>query len=110
MNSERGRVVAPIPSRSVRRGVSALIAAHLLAIGVAVTSYSSPNFAAPLLAVRASGPLQPYLQATFLNNAYRFFAPNPGTPTVFWFRIQYDDRSVRWVDLPGPVPRLWRGP
>jgi hypothetical protein len=38
-----------------------------------------------------------------MNNAYRFFAPNPGSPTIMWFRIQYQDRSVRWVETPGPA-------
>ena len=81
--------------------VSILVIAHFFAIGIAVTSYSTANFPAPVLSVMASEPLQPYLQATFLNNAYRFFAPNPGTPTVMWFRIQHEDRSVRWAELPG---------
>jgi hypothetical protein len=98
------------PSVLIRAGISAIVLAHLSAIAVAVTSYSSPGFPAPELAVRASGPLQPYLQLSFLNNAYRFFAPNPGTPSVFWFRIQYEDQAVRWFDLPGRPPSVWRPP
>jgi hypothetical protein len=89
------------PSPFVRRSASAIILAHFLAIAVAVTSYSTPNYPAPQLAVMASRPLQPYLQATFLNNAYRFFAPNPGTPTHFWLRLQYQDGHVLWTELPG---------
>src|SRR5262245_9785766 len=89
------------PGAKARWLVTILVIAHFLAIGAAVTSYSAPNFPAPVLSVMASEPLQPYLQATFLNNAYRFFAPNPGTPTVMWFRIQREDRSVRWDELPG---------
>lgn len=89
------------PSARARWTVSILVIAHFFAIGIAVTSYSTANFPAPVLSVMASEPLQPYLQATFLNNAYRFFAPNPGTPTVMWFRIQHEDRSVCWSEVPG---------
>jgi hypothetical protein len=54
--------------------------------------------------------LQPYLQATFLNNAYRFFAPNPGVPTLIWMRLQNRDGAVRWTELPGrPHSPLIRG-
>ena len=98
------------PTKLARRLVSALLIIHFCSIFLAVTSYSSPSFPAPQLAVRASQPLQPYLQGTFLNNGYRFFAPNPGTPSVLWFRVQYEDRSVRWVELPGPPSSLLRAP
>jgi hypothetical protein len=101
MRREEPATAPALPSTFVRRVASVLIALHLSAIFIAVTSDASPNYPAPLLAARAAGPLQPYLQATFLNNSYRFFAPNPGTPTVLWFRVQYQDRSVRWVELPG---------
>lgn len=104
-------VTAPaMPSAFARRLVSVFVVAHLFAICIAVTSYSSPNFPAPQLAARASRLLQPYLQATFLNNAYRFFAPNPGTPTVLWLRVQYQDRSIRWVEVPGRSDALLRAP
>lgn len=98
------------PPPIIRLLVSVLVVGHFFGILVAVTSYSSPNFPAPQLAVQASERLQPYLQATFLNNAYRFFAPNPGTPAVFWFRMQFDDRSVRWVELPGHPNAVIRAP
>jgi hypothetical protein len=94
----------------VRLALSLLIGAHFVAIVLAVTSYSSPGFPAPVLAVRAATIAQPYLQLTFLNSAYRFFAPNPGTPIVFWFRVQYTDGQVRWIELPGRSTPLWRAP
>src|SRR5262245_11840191 len=98
------------PSRATRRVVSLLILVHFLAILTAVTSASSGPFAAPALAVLANRPFQPYLQLTFLANAYRFYAPDPGAPSVLWFRIQYDDRSVRWLELPRRADFVWRIP
>lgn len=94
------------PSPTTRRGVTLLLLVHFFAILTAVTSYSTYQFPAPALAVWANKPLRPYLQLTFLNHAYRFFAPNPGVPTVQWFRVQYQDRSVRWVESPQPA-RPW---
>lgn len=91
-----------MPSTAVRWLVSVLLIAHFFAILTAITSSSTINFPAPKAAVRASEPMQPYLEFTFLNNAYRFFSPNPGAPTVLWFRIQDQDRTVRWVEVPGP--------
>lgn len=91
---------SPAPPAGVRRIATVLILLHLFAVLTAVTSSSTPRFPAPALAVMANQPFQPYLQAAFLNNAYRFFAPNPGSPTVIWARVQYDDRSLHWVEAP----------
>lgn len=98
------------PSPLAKSAISLLVIAHCFAIGVAVTSHSTPSYPAPQLALAASQPLQPYLQGTFLNNAYRFFAPNPGVPTHFWMRLQSNDGTVRWTELPGrPDSALVRG-
>jgi hypothetical protein len=97
-----------MPRTFIRLLVTALVVAHLFTIFVAVTSYSSPGFPAPQLSVRLNARLPPYLQAIFLNNAYRFFSPNPGTPWVFWFRVQYSDGGVSWVELPGRADRIVR--
>lgn len=89
------------PDAKTRWIITVLVIAHFFALAIAVTSYSTSNFPAPVLAVMVSERLQPYLQATFLNNAYRFFAPNPGTPTVMWFRIQHEDHTICWAEIPG---------
>jgi hypothetical protein len=58
----------------------------------------------------------PYLQFTHLNNAYHFYAPEPGPVTQVWFRLAYADGSSRWVKLPdhdkapnGLAKRRWGG-
>jgi hypothetical protein len=48
---------------------------------------------------------RPYLQFTYLNNAYHFYAPEPGPASLMWYRIEYepnDDgtRNYRWVKVP----------
>jgi len=100
-----------MPAWPIRCGISLIVVAHFAAITVAVTSISTPNYPASPLSVAASEHLQPYLQATLFNNAYRFFAPNPGLPTLFWMRIQNGDGAVRWVELPGePESTIVRAP
>jgi len=88
------------PRTWVKCVVSVLVVLHLGAILTAVTSASGGRFNAPYLAVKANEPCRPYLQTVFLSNAYRFFAPNPGPATLTWFRLSYQDGSVRWVELP----------
>jgi hypothetical protein len=41
-----------------------------------------------------------YLGYVYMTNAYHFYSPDPGPSTLAWFRIQYDDDSYRWVQLP----------
>lgn len=89
----------PVAPRT-RRAVTLIILLHFFAILTAVTSASGPGFPAPVLAVLANKPLRPYLELTFLGSAYRFFAPNPGATNVLWFRVQYLDGTVRWLELP----------
>jgi hypothetical protein len=43
---------------------------------------------------------RPYLQFMYLNNAYHFYSPEPGPPTLLWFYIQYEKGSSRWVKIP----------
>lgn len=91
----------PAPaSVGCRLCVSLVLVLHFFAILTAVTAVSSPGFPAPALALAANRPLQPYLQLTALTSSYRFFAPNPGAPNLLWFRVQYEDRVVRWVEFP----------
>jgi hypothetical protein len=83
--------------------VSLLIVWHFFAIFLAVTSEGYAG-GRPELAYQLYYSEVPwthgYLKGLFLTNAYRFFAPNPGPTTLIWFRLQYEDGSVRWVELP----------
>jgi hypothetical protein len=92
---------AKSPAWPVRWALSLLVVGHFFAILVAVTSTSTPGFRGSQLATTAAEHVQPYLEATFFNNGYRFFAPNPNLPTLFWMRLQNEAGNVRWVELPG---------
>jgi hypothetical protein len=48
---------------------------------------------------------RPYLQFMYLNNAYRFYSPEPGPASLLWFCIEYEpnsdgSRNLRWVKVP----------
>jgi hypothetical protein len=43
---------------------------------------------------------RPYLKFMWLDNAYRFYAPEPGATEVIWFYLRYQDGSARWYQVP----------
>jgi hypothetical protein len=100
-------VILPVVARKVI--VSLLILLHFASIFVAVTSVPPPNSNPPWLAVQAWYYFfRPYSSFMYLNNAYHFYSPEPGPPTLAWFYVRYDDGSGRWLKLPSrkdsPVP------
>jgi hypothetical protein len=81
--------------------VSLLVSAHFFAIFTAVTAAGTSQFPPPPLLVLTKEYLtRPYLHFVFLTNPYRFFAPNPGPSNLLWFRVEYADGSVRWLEAP----------
>jgi hypothetical protein len=75
-------------SVGVRYAVLSILATlHFLAI-ITATLASPP---APWLAVQVWHRLaHPYLEFMYLNNAYHFYAPEPGATTHFWLCVYYD--------------------
>ena len=47
---------------------------------------------------------RPYLEFMYLNNAYHFYAPEPGPASYFWFRLIYTDEQGNeqgwWYKVP----------
>lgn len=47
---------------------------------------------------------RPYLEFMYLNNAYHFYAPEPGPSTYLWFRLIYTDDNLNefgwWFKVP----------
>lgn len=97
-----GAVLVLLPAVARRAAVSLLILAHFAGILTAVTDISPVGGAeAPWLAnVVWSKFYRYYLQFMYLNNAYHFYSPEPGPPTLLWFHLDYADGSDRWVRLP----------
>lgn len=90
----------PRPARLA--AVSVLVLLHFGGILTAVTSAPPGTWVANALWSRFYCP---YLQFFYLNNAYHFYAPEPGPATLLWFCIEYERdpsgaKNWRWVKVP----------
>jgi hypothetical protein len=96
-----GAVLVLLPNAARRAAVSLLILLHFGGIVTAVTDIATTGGEPPWLAnVLWCRFYRFYLQFMYLNNAYHFYSPEPGPPTLLWFHIDYADGSERWVRLP----------
>jgi hypothetical protein len=96
-----GAILLMLPRVARRLTLTALVLFHFAGILSAVCSVAPPGRPGSWMANKAwSHVFRPYLQFMYLNNAYHFYSPEPGPPILLWFRIQYEDGSARWVDLP----------
>lgn len=91
-------VLLPKPIRMIAGGL--LILVHFGAILTAATAIDPLNGGAPWISRKLSVVYYPYLQFMYLNNAYHFYSPDPGPPSVVWFHIKYQDGKVKWFKIP----------
>jgi hypothetical protein len=95
---ERGQTTGRGLARAI---VSLLAVLHFIGIGAAVMSVQpTPDREPSWLASHIIDKYQHYLEFTYLTNAYRFYSPEPGPPSLVWFRVEYADDSYRWIKLP----------
>jgi len=74
---------------------------HFASIITAVTSIEPPNAPASWLATNLwAYYFRHYLTFSYLNNAYHFYSPEPGPPSLLWSKIQYKDGTFRWFKIP----------
>jgi hypothetical protein len=84
-----------------RAALSLLVVFHFGGIFAAVTTAPAPNGTVPWLTMQLwSHVYRPYLELMNLNNAYHFYSPDPGPPTMIWFYIDYDDGSTFKLEIP----------
>jgi len=104
-------VVVPV---AWRKGVaSLLIVWHFAGITAAVTTVEPPNAPPSWVATKLwTVVFRPYLQWTYMNNAYHFYSPEPGPASLMWARLEYDGGGYQWVKLPrrehGPVQMTYQ--
>jgi hypothetical protein len=90
-------VLMLMPSVIRRVTVSLIIVFHFGGILTAVTSVPPQPWLSLLAWVYV---YRPYLEFMYLNNAYHFYAPQPGPATFVWFYVRYEDGSGKWVKIP----------
>jgi hypothetical protein len=85
-----GLVLMPrLPRRVI---VSILVLFHFAGILCAVTSVQPRDQPAPWLSHTLwTRVYRPYLTFMYLTNAYHFYSPDPGPPSLLWFRIESKD-------------------
>jgi hypothetical protein len=100
------QVASPTLGPWLKGLLSAAIVCHLTAVFVG--PWAMPPQGSEL-ARAIAGSMQPYLQAAFLNNGYRFFAPEPGPGHLVRYEVQAGDgRRVEgfFPDRNSERPRL----
>jgi hypothetical protein len=97
-----GAPLVAVP-RNVRRAVvSGLVLLHFG--GIATAGLSAPP--SPGIMVQLWTRIyRPYLEFIYMNNAYHFYAPEPGPASYLWFRLTYVDPETslhyyQWVKIP----------
>lgn len=114
MKKSSSKIEAPPPAEEgayawswqARAAASVLIALHVLAVFLSPCAGPPP---ASDLERGAASWFDPYLQATYLNHGYRFFAPNPGPGQLVRVELEMPDGSTRSEQFPDPevhAPRL----
>jgi hypothetical protein len=83
------------PPLFVKLVLSLVILFHLSAILAHVLSGGRP-----LIMLMAASKFRPYLKTMWLDNAYRFYAPDPGPTEVIWYKMVYEDGSTQWTQVP----------
>jgi hypothetical protein len=95
-------LVAVTPA--VRRlGISLLILFHFGGICIAALAASPSPWLVTQIWMRV---YRPYLEFMYLNNAYHFYAPEPGPASFVWFRLIYADPEGQEVGVWEKVPRV----
>ncbi len=96
-----GALLVMLPSLARRVVLTFLVLFHFVGILTAVTSVAFPGSPSPWTTIQLwTRVYRPYLQFMYLNNAYHFYSPEPGPATLLWFRVEYADKSSRWVTVP----------
>jgi hypothetical protein len=96
-----GAVLILLPPLARKVVLTAVILFHFGGMATAITSVDPPNSTGSWLSKQLwTYAYRPYLQFMYLTNAYHFYSPDPGPPSLFWFAVKYSDGSYVWVKTP----------
>jgi hypothetical protein len=96
-----GSVIVLLPRTGRRIAAVAFVLFHFCGILTAVTSVPPRNDPPPWLTTLLYCKFyRYYLFFTHFTNAYHFYSPDPGPPTLLWFHIEYADGNARWKKIP----------
>ncbi len=89
-----------LPRLGRRIVVSLLVLFHFGGILTATTAVGLANGSSPWVPTAVWTHLyRKYLTFTYLNNAYHFYSPEPGPPSLVWFLVEFDEGDPHWIRL-----------
>lgn len=89
----------PAPPRKAHWAIKLLVSLIVLFHLSAILSHVIAG-GGPFVMRQLSSLYRPYLKTMWLDNAYRFYAPDPGPTEVFWYKLHYQDGTTRWTQVP----------
>jgi hypothetical protein len=92
-----GAVVVFLPRAARRLAISLLVLFHFGGIFTAVNSVPPQPWWSTIAFAYV---YRPYLEFLYMQNAYHFYAPEPGPPCMMWFYVKYEDGTHQWVKIP----------
>lgn len=96
-----GSFLVLLPRIARRIAIVLLVLFHFGGILTAVTSVPPRNEPAPWISMQLwTHVYRHYLFFGYLTNAYHFYSPDPGPPTLLWFHVEYADGGARWIKIP----------
>jgi hypothetical protein len=96
-----GALLVALPPLARRVALSLILLFHFGGMVTAVTSVDPPGGTTPYLPKQLwSWVYRPYLTFMYMTNAYHFYSPEPGPPSLLWFAVKYSDGAYTWVKLP----------
>jgi hypothetical protein len=96
--------IVPLPRLYRRLAFSFGILFHFAGISCAVLNVNPSPW---LTSYAWAHCFQYYLNFIYMNNAYHFYAPEPGPGIMLWFDVHYDDNSEQWLELPVRENHHW---
>jgi hypothetical protein len=96
-----GSFLVLLPRTGRRVAASVLVLLHFGGILTAITAVPPRNEQAPWVSMQLwTNFYRHYLTFAYLTNAYHFYSPDPGPPTLLWYYVKYEDGTYRWIKLP----------
>jgi hypothetical protein len=96
-----GGLIVLLPRLFRRLLLTVLVVIHFAGMFTAFASVPPPGGQSSWLVNQAWVRFyRPYLNFIYMVNAYHFYSPEPGPPSLLWFYIVYEDGSSRWVEIP----------
>jgi hypothetical protein len=96
-----GALLVLLPALARRIVLSLLVVFHFGGMLTAVTSVDPPGGAGPWVSKQLWFHVyRPYLSFIYMGNAYHFYSPDPGLPSLLWFAVHFDDGTLVWEKVP----------